>query len=71
MLFVKGCVRFILASLFLGLNKSTCQIKENVSYFTLKPLFILEKNQILEFYNFKFHIVIKCLSIRQEIHFTE
>ena len=44
MLFVKGCVRFILASLFLGLNKSTCQIKENVSYFTLKPLFILEKN---------------------------
>ena len=39
----KGCVRYIFASLFLGLNKSTCQIKKNVFYFTSKPLFVLKK----------------------------
>ena len=39
----KGCVRYILASLFLGLNKSICQIKKNVFYFTWKPLFVHEK----------------------------
>ena len=38
-----GCVCYIFASLFLGLNESTCQIKKNVFYFTSKPLFILEK----------------------------
>ena len=67
---LKGCVLCIFASLFLGLNGNTCQIKKNVFYFTSKPLFNLE-NQILEFYIFKFHGVIKCLSIKQEIHFTE
>ena len=52
-----------------GLNESTFQIKKNVFYFTSKPLFVLD--QILEFYIFKFLDVIKCLSIKQEIHFTE
>ena len=41
--FIKGCVCYIFASLFLGLNESTCQIKKNVFYFTLKPLFVFEK----------------------------
>ena len=40
---LKGCVRYIFASLFLGLNERTCQIKKNVFYFTSKPLFLLEK----------------------------
>ena len=40
---LKGCVRYIFASLFLVLNGSTCQIKKNVFYFTSKPLFVLEK----------------------------
>ena len=40
---IKGCVHYIFASLFLGLNESTCQMKKNVFYFTSKPLFILEK----------------------------
>ena len=41
--FFKGCVHYIFASLCLGLNKSTCQMKKNVFYFTSKPLFVLEK----------------------------
>ena len=40
---LKGCVRYIFASLFLGLNESTCQLKKNVFYFTSEPLFVLEK----------------------------
>ena len=45
---------------FLSLNNSTCQTRKNVFYFTSKALFVL-----------KFHDVIKCLSIKEEIHFTE
>ena len=39
----KGCARYIFASLFLGLNESTCQMKKNVFYFVSKSLFVLEK----------------------------
>ena len=38
-----GCVRYIFANWFLGLNESNCQIKKNVFYFTSKPLSIFEK----------------------------
>ena len=44
------------------------QIKGCVRY---KSSFRSRENQILEFYIFKFHDVIKCLNIKQEIHFTE
>ena len=40
---LKGCVCYILASLFLSLNKNTCQTRKDVFYFTSKALFILEK----------------------------
>ena len=40
---LKGFVCYIFASLLLGLNESTCQMKKNVFYFTSKPLFVLEK----------------------------
>ena len=40
---LKGCARYIFDSLFLYLNKSTCQMKKNVFYFTSKPLSVLEK----------------------------
>ena len=43
MIILKGCVHCIFASLFLGLNESTCQIRKTVFYFTSKPLFVLEK----------------------------
>ena len=55
---------------FLSLNESTCQARKNAFYFISKALFILE-NQILKFCIFKCHDVIKCLCIKQEIHFTE
>ena len=51
--FIKGCVRYIFASLFLSLNESTCQMKKNVFYFTSKPLFVLEK---IKFWNLHFQI---------------
>ena len=34
---------YIFASLFLNLNESTCQTRENACYFTSKALFFLEK----------------------------
>ena len=39
--------------------------------FHFKSSFRSQENQILEFCILKFHDVIKCLSIKQEIHFTE
>ena len=40
---LKGCVCYVFASLFLGLNDNTCQIQKNIFYFTSKPPFVLEK----------------------------
>ena len=40
---IKGCVRYIFASLFLSLNESTCQTGKNLFYFTSKALFLLNK----------------------------
>ena len=54
---------------YLSLNDSTCQTRKNVFYFTSKALFVLEN--ILEFYVFKFHDVTECLSIKEEVYFTE
>ena len=48
---------------FSSLKKSTCETWKNVFYFTSKALLILEKIKLCD--------VIKCLSIKQEIHFTE
>ena len=48
---LKGCVCYIFASLFLGLNESTSKMKKVVFYFTSKPLFVLEK---IEFKNTTF-----------------
>ena len=44
---VKGCVRCIFGSLFLGLNESTSQMKKNVFCFTSKTYFVLEKIEVL------------------------
>ena len=60
---LKGCAHYIFASLF---------FKSKQEYFiSLKSFFRSRENQILEFYIFKFHDVIKCLSTKQEIRFTE
>ena len=39
----KGCVRYILASLFVSLKENTRKTRKNVFYFTLKTLSVLEK----------------------------
>ena len=39
-LYVKGCVRYIFASLFA--KESTNETRKNAFYFTLKALFVLE-----------------------------
>ena len=44
---------------------------EKCFLFHFKSSFRLRENQILELSISKFHDVIKCLSIKQEIHFTE
>ena len=56
---------------FLYLNDSTCQITKKCFLFHLKSSYCSWENQILEFYIFKFCNVIKCLSMKQVIHFTE
>ena len=56
---------------FLSLNESTCQTRKNLFLFHFKSSFHSTENQILEFQIFKFHDVIKSLSIKQEIYFTE
>ena len=39
--------------------------------FHFKSSFLSRENQSLEFKIFKFHDVIKCLSVKKEIHLTE
>ena len=39
---VKGCVRYVFASLFLSLKQSTRETRKNVFYFTLK-LFLFRR----------------------------
>ena len=63
-------VYYIFAIVFSSLKESTYETKEKKKYFTSKALFVLE-NEILEICIFKLHDIIKCLSIKQAIHFTE
>ena len=65
-----GCVCYICASLLLSLKKSTSQTRGK-KLFHFRSCFSSRENQILEFYISKFHDVIKCLSIKQEIYFTK
>ena len=67
----KGCVRCIFASLFFKSKLEHLSNWERCFLFHFKSSFCSQENQILEFCIFKFHDVIKCLSIKQEMHFTE
>ena len=67
----KGCVRYIFASLFFKSKLGHLSNREGCFLFQFKSSFRSQENQILEFYILKFHDVIKCLIIKQEIHFTE
>ena len=56
-LIIKGCVRYIFASLFF-------KSMNNIFCFTSKVLFDLKEIKFYNFQIFKFHDVIKCLSIK-------
>ena len=53
---------------FVCLKESTCETRKNAFYFTSEALLVLE---ILTFYIFKCHDVIKCPSMKQETHIIE
>ena len=63
---IKGCVRYIFASLFYSLNEDICQTTKNVSYFTSNTLFVFEIK--LTFQIFKCCDVMKCPSMKHETH---
>ena len=71
LLILQYCVRYIFASLFFRSKQEHLSTWRKCFLFHFKSSFRSRENQILEFYIFKFHDVIKCLSIKQEIHFTE
>ena len=64
---------FLLVVLYFCLRKSTRETSKNVFIFISKipGSFCSWDNQILNFYLFKFHDVIKCLSMKHETHFIE
>ena len=59
------------ATFLLVFFKSKLEHWERCFLFHFKSSFRSQENQILEFYILKIHGVIKCLSIKEEIHFTE
>ena len=67
----KGCVHYIFASLFLKSKLEHLSHWERCFLFHFKSSFRSQENQNLKFYILKCHDVIKYLSIKQEIHFTE
>ena len=67
----KGCVLYIFTSLFFKSKLEHLPNWERCFLFHFKSSFHSQENQILEFYILKFHDAMKCLSIKQEIHFTE
>ena len=68
---LKGCVHYIFASLFFKSKREHLSNQEKYFLFHLKSSFCSGENQILKFQIFKSHDIIKCQSIKQEIHFTE
>ena len=43
---LKGSVRYIFATLFLGLKETFCETRKNIFCFTQKALFVLEKIKV-------------------------
>ena len=68
---LKGCVCYIFADLFFKSKLEHLSNWERCFLFHFKSSFHSQENQFLESQNLKFHDIIKCLSIKQEIHFTE
>ena len=64
----KGCVCYIFASLFCLPKREDLWNKEKCFLFHFGSSFRSWDNQILIFQIFKFHDVIKCLSMKRETH---
>ena len=71
MFVIKGCARYIFASLFFKSKGEHLWNKGKCFLFHFKSSFRSWDNQILTFQIFKCHDVIKCLSMKHETHFTE
>ena len=67
----KRCVRYIFACSFFKSKGEHLGNLEKCYLFHFKSSFRSRENQILEFKIFKFYDVIRCLSIKQGIYFTE
>ena len=67
---IEGCVCYFLASLLFKSKLQHLLNQEKCFLIHLKSSFRSRENQTLEFQIFKFHDIIKCHSIKQEIHFT-
>ena len=67
----KGCVHCIFTRLILKSKREHLWNLEKCFLFHFKSSFHSRENQSLEFKIFKFHDVIKCLSIKQGTYFTK
>ena len=67
----KGCVHYIFASLFCMSKRKCLWNNKDCFLFELESSFRSWENQILTFQILKCHDVIKCPSIKHELHFTE
>ena len=68
---IKGCVRYIFASLFCMSKREYLWNKENCFLSNFESSFHSWDNQVLTFQIFKCHDVIKCLSMKHETHTIE
>ena len=68
---IKGCVRYIFASLFFTSKRENLWNGKVCFLFHLKSSFRSWNNQILTFQILKCHDVIKCPNMKHETHFTE
>ena len=56
---------------FLSLKKSIFESKKNVFLFSFKSSFCSGKIQVLEFWKLKFYDVMKYMSMKKEMRFTD
>ena len=70
-LLIKGCVRYIFTTFFCMSKREHLWNEEKNFLFHFQSSFCSWDNQILTFQIFKFHDIIKYLSMKQETHFTK
>ena len=68
---IKGCVRYIFASLFFAFKREHFWNKEKCCLSHFESSFRSWDNHILTFQIFKCHDIIKCLSMKHETHIIE